>query len=527
MPLQVACPQCKTPFVVNEPEIAGGEPVQCPKCRQPIRVRAPAAAPSPALPPGPPASPSLSPAPTASTPVIGSPATAPKISPPAAAVPAASKTAAPPTPVKSPAPPNAGPQRPASPDAAPLLGKMLDSDQAPAAAQHGAGWLGLFEPLLRRQSPTDPSMLLTFLVGLALTVGAYWGIFLPMRQQYWALLFTDRGWVPYAVVFLTSWSMAILVLKLWKLTHQQRSLTYDLLPLYESREIHRSNIPAFRTHIRQLPLNPRRDFLVRRVLLALEHLEARGNAQQVGSVLQAQSDIDSARVDSSYTMLHVFIWAVPILGFIGTVVGISDAVNQFSGSLQGAEDLDVIKQSLAGVTTGLAVAFDTTLVALLMSMVIMFPSNSLQKAEQDLLNSIDQYCNDHLLQRLSDGVETATSASRNGDLALPSLQAWQESVEQTGARFVQQVRELLESAQGSFAGEISGPNGSTPGGAPMQAALSGRFTLRSGPIANLPPEREHRLETAITMLTDLMSRQQRPGDMPAGPTAATTPPPVS
>ncbi len=103
---------------------------------------------------------------------------------------------------------------------------------------------------------------------------------------------------------------------------------------------------------------------------------------------------------SSYTLLKTFIWAIPILGFIGTVQGLGSAVGGFGAGLDQATDISVIKDSLTSITVGLAVAFDTTLVALVMSVILMFPMSSMQKSEEDLLSRIDDYCADHLLKRL-------------------------------------------------------------------------------------------------------------------------------
>ena len=35
-------------------------------------------------------------------------------------------------------------------------------------------------------------------------------------------------------------------------------------------------------------------------------------------------------MDTSYLMLSGFVWAIPVLGFIGTVLGLSDAICDFS-----------------------------------------------------------------------------------------------------------------------------------------------------------------------------------------------------
>lgn len=471
MTLQVTCPKCSTVFSVPESKDPQGVTANCPRCDQQIKVKPPK--PSP-------------PEPKAAKPV--------------------GKSREPVALSDSDFLPDK-PARKSPRHDGPIVGKLLDAGDDETAAGPGSGALGLLEPLLKTQSPTDASLVLTGLVALAATVGAYWLILYPLTHQYWAKLFTERGWVPYAIVFLTFWSMAILLLKLWKLLSQRQSLTYDLLPQHESRIIHSGNIARFRKHIEQLPLNPRRDFLVRRVLLALDHVDARGDVQEVGEILQSQGDIDGARVDGSYTMLHVFIWAVPILGFIGTVLGISDAVSQFSGSLEGAEDLDVIKQSLAGVTSGLALAFDTTLVALAMSMVIMFPANTLQKAEEDLLISIDQYCNDHLLQRL----QNQTTAGGDTNSSSPAATGeWVARLEAAGTAFLDELRETLKSTKGSFSGAISSAAALGQNGAPLRADLSGEFSLGSHE-SNGSATRDRRFEDAMATIADLAQKLQAAG----------------
>jgi hypothetical protein len=68
--------------------------------------------------------------------------------------------------------------------------------------------------------------------------------------------------------------------------------------------------------------------------------------------------------------------------------------------MSGADQLDTIKDSLRQVTTGLAVAFDATFVALVASILVMLPMTWLQKAEDKLVNDVDDYCATHVLSRL-------------------------------------------------------------------------------------------------------------------------------
>jgi biopolymer transport protein ExbB/TolQ len=144
---------------------------------------------------------------------------------------------------------------------------------------------------------------------------------------------------------------------------------------------------------------------VQRVRRALEHFSARANVAETVEQLRAQRERDENGVESSYTMLRVFIWAIPILGFIGTVIGIGVSVGGFSESVGAAADLEIMKDSIGTVTSGLGVAFDTTLLALVMSIFIMFPTSSLQKAEEDYLGQVEDYCQEHLVARFDAGVE--------------------------------------------------------------------------------------------------------------------------
>ena len=73
----------------------------------------------------------------------------------------------------------------------------------------------------------------------------------------------------------------------------------------------------------------------------------------------------------SYSLLNGFLWAIPVLGFIGTVLGLGNAIGAFGGAIATAStDMDALKGELTKVTEGLKTAFDTTLLGLLGSMVV-------------------------------------------------------------------------------------------------------------------------------------------------------------
>jgi len=204
------------------------------------------------------------------------------------------------------------------------------------------------------------------------------------------------------------------MLKWRKFSRQQTSMLLDVLPLDLSEDISLDSIDAFEQHIRSLPVEPGESFLVNRVQRGLEYFRVRRNASETAAMLESQSAIDANTVTSSYAITKVFIWALPIMGFIGTVIGVSAAVASLGGSLEDASDISVVKDSLNSVFAGLGTAFDTTLLALVMSLMVKLPASALQKSEEDLVTWVDEYCNENLLKRLNDG--GASSAQSNGQV---------------------------------------------------------------------------------------------------------------
>ena len=187
--------------------------------------------------------------------------------------------------------------------------------------------------------------------------------------------------------------------------------------------------------------------MLKRILRGLEHFKARESNPEVASMMNMQSEIDAGKISGSYTLVKVFLWAIPIMGFIGTVLGISTAIAGLAGGLgEMGGDMDRLMDQLTNVTVGLGVAFDTTLVALCMSIVLSFPASSMQKAEEDLLAEVDGYCLENLLKRLSDagGVSDVAGNTRSLVNALaPALAENQQDL----------LKELRDVGAGMAAGQ--------------------------------------------------------------------------
>jgi biopolymer transport protein ExbB/TolQ len=260
----------------------------------------------------------------------------------------------------------------------------------------------LVAPKGRRASTDVPSWL-----AFALAAPLYGCTVLAAREAppYVRELLLERGWVCHAIMIMTCLALTVLVLKAVGLRWQRRAFALAILPV-EAGRITPENVAGAIQHVEGLraatrSAGKRRRFLLERTLRTLEHFAARGDVAETAAVNSSESDADAAAVASSFSLVKVLIWAIPILGFIGTVIGISDAVGAFSQSLKGAAELDSIKVSLRAVTTGLALAFDTTLVALVASILVMLPTSRIQQAEERLVDEVDDFCVTRVLRTLS------------------------------------------------------------------------------------------------------------------------------
>lgn len=249
-----------------------------------------------------------------------------------------------------------------------------------------------------------------FVIGLVATViclGLMWPQ--PIRG-YVGALFLDRGWVNYAETWFFFWGMAILYLKYFKIQHQERATMLNLFPSNIGEEVNSSNVGAFIDNIYDMPASMRDSIMVNRIRKALELFEVRNSKSEAEALLNAASSVDANRSAGSYALVKVFLWAIPILGFIGTVQGLAQAV----GSLNiDASNPEALKGAISNLTGGLGVAFDTTLLGLILSMIMSFPMSVIQKREDETLTLIDAFCAEKLLPKLNEDYNAPDAAQDN------------------------------------------------------------------------------------------------------------------
>jgi biopolymer transport protein ExbB/TolQ len=245
---------------------------------------------------------------------------------------------------------------------------------------------------------------LSFLLGLAMTCAFYGAVIFALQRvpsaRWLTAMFLERGPCPYATMFFFFWAIAILWLKSSKLRLQAEALRLSAVPQQPDFELTPASARAVLDRIHSLVDSTTHFLLLNRIERALSNLKNIGQVSDVASILKTQAEYDEEQMTSSYGLVNGFVWAIPVLGFIGTVLGLSAAIGKFGTTLQREGDLSGIKESLQGVTAGLATAFETTLIALVAALIVQLLITFMQSREGEFLDACNDYCHASVAAKL-------------------------------------------------------------------------------------------------------------------------------
>ena len=241
----------------------------------------------------------------------------------------------------------------------------------------------------------------------------------PEAHEYRVVaLVMDRGWTPWAMAFLAILALVILFVKWRKLAYQTRAFEIEIIPSANDFALTSETAQDAIRRLRSFVDNSAHFVLFNRIERALQNLRNVGNVSDVSEMLRAQAENDESHVDSSYGLLSGIVWAIPILGFIGTVIGLSGAIGKFGSILNAESDLGSLKEGLAPVTSNLGIAFDTTFLALVLAMVIQMLVTLLRKREDLFLDACRDYAHENVISRLRLSREISHS-SGSGETPAP------------------------------------------------------------------------------------------------------------
>jgi hypothetical protein len=188
------------------------------------------------------------------------------------------------------------------------------------------------------------------------------------------------------------WAFSILGFKGKETLGQQRILDQDLLRLPDGLPIGPEDTADLAGRLQSLPGYMQNYLLPRALLTAVERFGATRNVQNVSTAARDICESEGERMESELSIIRYIAWAIPSVGFIGTVRGIGDALGQAHRAVEG---------DISGVTSSLGVAFNSTFIALVISIVLMFFIHQLQLMQERLVLDSERYIDHWFIRRLT------------------------------------------------------------------------------------------------------------------------------
>jgi biopolymer transport protein ExbB/TolQ len=194
-----------------------------------------------------------------------------------------------------------------------------------------------------------------------------------------------------AEIILMLWALAILGYKAIEQRRERQVLEAELLRLADGMKILPEDTREYARQLESLPEETRNLLVPRALLAALARFGATRNVQDASTVAHGVCQSEADRLDSDLALLRYIAWAIPAIGFIGTVRGIGDALSQAHKAVTG---------DISGVTEGLGVAFNSTLIALLLSILLMFLMQQLQQAQERRVLDTETWLDQKIVRNL-------------------------------------------------------------------------------------------------------------------------------
>ncbi len=211
--------------------------------------------------------------------------------------------------------------------------------------------------------------------------------YVPERSIYVLI----RDYEQEACFILMLWAVAIMAYKAVAAVRERALLESELIPTTVGMSILPEDTREYSRPVQALPESVQSYLLPRTLLTALHRFRSTRNIQDVSTAVRTVCEAESERLDTELAMVRYIAWAIPSVGFIGTVRGIGQALSQAHKAVEG---------DIAMVTESLGVAFNSTFIALVLSIVLMFFLHQLQMAQERLVLDTQNYCDRHLIRYL-------------------------------------------------------------------------------------------------------------------------------
>jgi len=211
--------------------------------------------------------------------------------------------------------------------------------------------------------------------------------YVPDRSMYIVL----RDFEQETCIILFFWALSMIGMKTVRTMRERALLDRELLQVSDGTSILPEDARQYARPVQALPEKERAFLLPRAILAGLHRFGTTRDVQDASATVRDICDNESERLESELAIVRYIAWAIPSIGFLGTVRGIGTALGQAHQAVTG---------DILGVTVSLGVAFNSTFIALVTSIVLMFLLYQLSLVQDRLVMDSQTYCDDHLIRYL-------------------------------------------------------------------------------------------------------------------------------
>jgi len=214
----------------------------------------------------------------------------------------------------------------------------------------------------------------------------------------------DKDYVPQRSLFLVInapeqeveiihfiWALLILGYKAVLVRRERKLLERELIHVPEGIKVLPEDAKDYARQLEALPPEDKPMLVVRALQRTLDRFAATRSIRDSAETSKSVCDSEADRLDSGLAMIRYIAWAIPAIGFIGTVRHIGDALLQAHKAVTG---------DISGVTSGLGIAFNATFVALLLTLILMFFLHQLQQSQEQFVHDTDHWIDQHLIRHM-------------------------------------------------------------------------------------------------------------------------------
>ncbi len=196
------------------------------------------------------------------------------------------------------------------------------------------------------------------------------------------------------------WALLILIQRHREVLRQRQAFHYELLPTEEGARILPEDARPLARKVDQTIQQRGSSILANMIRLGLNKYAVSKSGPDVAEVVRNQADVEHSRFVANMNTVNYLAWAIPAIGFLGTVRGLASAMGLTRDREQKVQEY--IDQYVEQVKDHLGTAFDCTFIALFLSVILMYVIHTIQRAEETLVIDAQDYCQENLLLRLYD-----------------------------------------------------------------------------------------------------------------------------